>query len=76
MGYVRVMSGSCWGHVGVMLGLYQVHVGIKSDVGGYGTILNCVTFLVVFEAETGFSVLFKVEVAQNNLFSPLWTEKV
>ena len=52
------MSGSCQGHVGVMLGLCQVHVGIKSDVGGYGFILNCVTFLVVFEAETGFSVLF------------------
>ena len=59
------MSGSCQGHVGVMLGLCQVHVGIKSDVGGYGTILNCVTFLVVFEAETGFSVLLFFQILQS-----------
>ena len=71
-GHVGVMLVSCWSHVGVYccqdsvrLGSCRVlsescrgHVRVKSNVGGYGTVSKCVTFLVVFEAETGFSVLF------------------
>ena len=57
-GHVGVLSKSCRGHVRVMSLSYRGHVRVKSNVGGYGTISNCVTFLVVFEAETGFSVLF------------------
>ena len=47
MGYVRITSGSCQGHLRVMSNL--------------GIFSNCVNSLVVFEAETGFSVLSVVE---------------
>ena len=62
---VGVLSESCRGHVRVMSLSYRGHVRVKSNVGGYGTISNCVTFLVVFEAETGFSVLFDLKLLMN-----------
>ena len=56
-GGVRIVSGWCQGHVRVVSGSYQGHVRVMSE-SRQGHVRVMSDFLVIFEAETGFSVLF------------------
>ena len=52
-----MVSAWCRGHDRVVLGSYQGHVRVMSE-SRQGHVRVMSDFLVIFEAETGFSVLF------------------
>ena len=74
-GHVRVMSGSYQGHVRVMSGLCQGHIRVMSEsCQGHVRVMS--DFLVIFEAETGFSVLFLFKVGFLSLKKNFFQEYV